>query len=172
MVTSALEYELLMMLAEADVPATLPVVEQVRCLVRQVTTLQAQLQEQSKRKPRNLLLASLDERREDVLLLLSDACLDEAAEAEERGEYDRAGQLRQEAKGWGWLGMSHKWPTQLQGQQWFWDRAEATSQDIFSDQLPMSSIMLPSSQRFPSCRAALEWVVGLIADGWEPRKAN
>jgi 5-methylcytosine-specific restriction endonuclease McrA len=167
-VTPTDEYALLTVLGEADVPASLPITEQVRCLVQQVQRLQAELAERTTRRPLDTLLASLDERREDTLRLIADACLDEADKAE---YYDRpvtTAQLRAEAKGWGWLAAHHKWPAREKHGRWFWEcytAADDTASHELSGQQPAKA----NAHDFPSPRAALEWVVHLIATGeWVP----
>ena len=161
------ELALLEALGEAGAGGS-TLLEQVQALVADRDQLAAQLKERQRATDRDGLLASLDLRREDTLLLLSDACLDLADDLEQVNDVQTADLLRREAQGWGWLGFSKKWPTQLRGGDWIWDRPEGDPH-LFNDQLAIDARLLPANRRFPSARAALEWVVGLIARGeWQP----
>jgi len=161
------ELALLEALGEAGAGGS-TLLEQVQALVADRDQLAAQLKERQRATDRDGLLASLDLRREDTLLLLSDACLDLADDLEQVNDVQTADLLRKEAKGWGWLGLRRKWPTWNRS-GWRWFRVVSDPGEDDSDELETPRELRTGDHRFPSARAALEWVVGLIASGeWKP----
>lgn len=167
------ELAVLELLGGADVPGN-TILEQVSALIADRNRLAREVEQRRRQTDRDTLLASLDDRREDTLKLLSDACLDLADSCDDHGDAVGADLLRAEAKGWGWLGAARKWPTQLKSGDWLWDRPSSSEGPaIFSDQLIITADLLPPNRHFATCRAALEWVVGLISRGeWEPGQAK
>lgn len=148
------EFALHEALDPVGLPASMTLVEQVRALVAENLRLQTELAARAVEPDRERLLKALDEDRFGVLLALADLCLDEGRDGE--------------AKGWGWLANSRKWPWLFKG-RWWWvpNGSPAGRNDVLLLPLDVAN-GLPSSG-FASPRPALEWVVGRIAEGeWWP----
>jgi hypothetical protein len=139
------------LLDQAEAPL-LPTVEaRLDALVQAHLALCRQAEARARDTDRDRLLARLDEDPCDLLLMLHECALDAGDEAE--------------AKAWGWLYAQRRWPARYAG-GWGWT--------VWGGGTPRFQHALPpglackrhlGSGTFPSCRAALEAVVGVIARG-------
>lgn len=146
------------LLDQAGIPLAGPgsshhgLVERVQMLVEERDRLQGLLTDRARQTDYDALLASLDEDRGEVLMLLADACLDSGRE--------------QDAKGWGWLHMTNRWPVRV-GKSWGW----VFCADSLVPLPDRPAHVLPRSllhhfgdnpdmvYKFSTCRAALEAVM-------------
>jgi hypothetical protein len=138
-------------LAESPMLATLEA--RLDALVQAHLALCRRAEARARLTDRDRLLAGLDEDPCDLLLMLHECALDAGEEAE--------------AKGWGWLHARRRWPARYGG-GWGWTVRGVSGVD-YPHTLPPSLGRKAHAGRgtFPSCRAALEAVVGVIArDEW------
>ncbi len=144
----------------ADIPVSWNLEERLKALVACYQTATSKLDAKVKQTSRQNLLEQLAEDRNEILLLLADACLDEPGREEE-------------AKGWAWLGQHHKWPTKRR-KGWYWYQDASALPYSDSDTLPGNMQMaiygagveVTHPERFyPTHVSALEAVVKVIASG-------
>jgi hypothetical protein len=135
-------------------------VERVRSLAALCRELEDAAEAQRKRTDRERLLEALDGDPSELLLLLHDAALDRGPEGEG------------EARGWGWLAAHHRWPGRNTHRGWFWWKGLAKL-PAYCHYLPERLLDAMSGHEraevwYPTARAALEAVAGVIARGeWE-----
>lgn len=151
--TPAEALDVLRILDEANVPGR-TVAERVRVLIADNDRLAARLEVRARSSDKARLVESLDENRSELLMLLADACLDLGTP-----EGDA------EAKGWGWLAKTNRWPVRNRfGWCWYEEESER------SYHIPRG---IPGSHNgrcgFPTQSAALLAIVRAIASGrWVP----